>query len=103
MGALDFVFASHSHLDEDFIVFDPQIAVLNLDRLRTEGVVERVVGLLRTVGINYVDALQVAVGGRYTELDTEWNVRAHWETADSPKIVNWRGQIRHHGNMALVP
>ena len=103
VGALDFVFASHSHLDEDFIVFDPQIAVLNLDRLRTEGVVERVVGLLRTVGINYVDALQVAVGGRYTELDTEWNVRAHWETADSPKIVNWRGQIRHHGNMALVP
>ena len=65
--------------------------------------VERVVGLLKTVGINYADSLQVAVGGRYTELDSEWNVRAHWETADSPKIVNWRGQLRHHGHMALVP
>ena len=102
-GALDFVFASHSHLNEDFIVFDPQIAVLNLAQLRSEGVVERVVGLLKTVGINYVDSLQVAVGGRYTELDSEWNVRAHWETADCPKIVNWRGQLRHHGHMTLVP
>lgn len=102
-GALDFVFASHSTLTEDFIVFDPQITVLNLTRLRSEGIVERVIGLLKTVGINYVDSLQVAVGGRYTEIDTEWNVRAHWETAVSPKIVNWRGQSRHHGRMALVP
>ncbi|WP_193071909.1 hypothetical protein [Brevibacterium sp. FME37] len=102
-GALDFVFASHSHFNEDFIVFDPQVAVLNLARLRSEGVVERVVGLLKTVGINYVDSLQVAVGGRNTELDSAWNIRAHWETADCPKIVNWRGQLRHHGHMALVP
>ena len=92
------------------IVTSTKISSSSILRLRCstlidsdKGVVERVVGLLRTVGINYVDALQVAVGGRYTELDTEWNVRAHWETAGSPKIVNWRGQIRHHGNMALVP
>ncbi|GAA1559005.1 hypothetical protein [Brevibacterium picturae] len=102
-GALDFVFASHSTLTEDFIVFDPQVSVLNLTRLRSEGIVERVIGLLKTVGINYVDSLQVAIGGRYTEFDTEWNVRAHWETVDSPKIVNWRGQSRHRGHMALVP
>lgn len=100
-GALDFVFASHSTLSEDFVLFDPQVAVLNLARLRSEGVVERVIGLLKTVGINYVDSLQISVGGRYTELDTDWNVRAHWETADSPKIVNWRRQVRHHGHMAL--
>lgn len=100
-GALDFVFASHSTLNEDFVLFDPQVAVLNLARLRSEGVVERVIGLLKTVGINYVDSLQIAVGGRYTELDTDWNVRAHWETSDSPKVVNWRRQVRHHGHMAL--
>lgn len=101
VGALDFVFASHSTLNEDFIVFDPQIAVLDLARLRSEGVPERVVGLLKSVGINYVDSLQVAVGGRYAELDADWNVRAHWETSDSPRIVNWRGQTRHLGHMAL--
>ncbi|WP_231442507.1 polysaccharide pyruvyl transferase family protein [Brevibacterium zhoupengii] len=101
VGALDFVFASHSTLNEDFVVFDPQIAVLDLARLRNEGVPERVVGLLKTVGINYVDSLQVAVGGRYAELDADWNVRAHWETSDSPRIVNWRGQTRHLSHMAL--
>lgn len=102
-GALDFVFASHNTRNEDFVVFDPQVTMLNLGRLRSEGVVERVIGLLKNVGINYVDSLQVAVGGHYTELDTKWNVRAHWETEDSPKIVNWRRQTRHHGHMALVP
>ncbi|WP_157691452.1 glycosyltransferase family protein [Brevibacterium sandarakinum] len=101
VGALDFVFASHSTLKQDFVLFDPQISVLNLDQLRGEAAVERVVGLLKTVGINYVDSLQIAVGGRYTDLDDEWNVRAQWETADSPKIVNWRRQARHYGQMAL--
>ncbi|TSI12241.1 polysaccharide pyruvyl transferase family protein [Brevibacterium aurantiacum] len=101
VGALDFVFSSHSTLNEDFVVFDPQIAVLDLARLRSENVVERVLGLLKTVGINYTDSLQFAVGGQYTELAPEWNIRANWETTDSPKIVNWRGQIRHFGNMAL--
>ncbi|MCF2573884.1 hypothetical protein [Brevibacterium sp. UCMA 11754] len=100
-GALDFVFASHSTLSEDFVLFDPQVSVLNLARLRSEGIAERVIGLLKNVGINYVDSLQISVGGRYIELDTDWNVRAHWETADSPKIVNWRRQVRHHGHMAL--
>lgn len=100
-GALDFVFASHSTLNNDFVPFDPQIAVLNLAELRRQGVVERVIGLLKMIGINYVDSLQVAVGGRYIELATDWNVRAHFETAESPKIVNWRRQVRHRGHMAL--
>lgn len=98
-GALDFVFASHGTLGEDFLVFDPQVAVLSLTEMRIEGVAERVVGLMKSVGTNYVDSLQIAVGGRYTELDAGWNVRAQWETADSPDIVNWRGQVRHYGQM----
>lgn len=100
-GALDFVFASHSTLSEDFVLFDPQVAVLNLARLRSEGVVQRVIGLLKNVGINYVDSLQIAVGGRYCELGSDWNVRAHWESADHPRIVNWRRQLHQHGQMAL--
>lgn len=101
VGALDFVFASHSTLNEDFVLFDPQVSVLNLAQLRNEGAVERVVGLLKTAGTSYVDSILIAVGGRYTDLDDQWNVRAQWETADSPKIVNWRRQTRHHGHMAL--
>ena len=101
VGALDFVFASHTTLNQDFVLFDPQVSVLNLAQLRRDGAVERVVGLLKSVGINYVDSLQIAVGGRYTELDSDWNVRAQLETADSPKIINWRRQTRHRGRMAL--
>ncbi|WP_209371728.1 hypothetical protein [Brevibacterium renqingii] len=101
VGALKFVFASHSGMSEDFVPFDPQIMVLNLNELRSDSIVERVVGLLSDVDISYVDALQIAVGGRYRELDSEWNVCAQWETSDSPKIVNWRRQAHHYGQMAL--
>src|SRR5699024_3817107 len=65
VGALKFVFASHSGMSEDFTPFDPQIAVLNLNALRNNDIVERVVGLLTDIGISYVEALQIAVGGRY--------------------------------------
>ena len=100
-GALNFVFASHAGLNEDFIPFDPQIAVLNLDGLRRERVAEQVLGLLRDVRISYADAMQIAIGGRYTPIDIEWNIRAQWEASDSPKIVNWRRQTRHYGQMTL--
>ena len=100
-GALDFVFASHSGMSEDFTPFDSQVAVLNLEGLRNDGIVERVIGLVTDHGISYADAMPVIVGGRYSELDTEWNIRAQWEAADTPKLVNWRRQDRHFGQMAL--
>src|SRR5699024_3091869 len=59
VGALKFVFASHSGMSEDFTPFDPQIAVLNLNALRNNDIVERVVGLLADIGISYVEALQI--------------------------------------------
>ncbi|WP_166822625.1 glycosyltransferase family protein [Brevibacterium limosum] len=101
VGALKFVFASHSGMSEDFAPFDPQIAVLNLNALRSNNIVESVLGLLADIDISYADALQIAVGGRYRDLDSEWNVRAQWETSDDPRIVNWRRQSRHYGQMAL--
>ena len=100
-GALDFVFASHAGMSEDFTPFDSQVAVLNLEGLRNDGIVERVIGLVTDHGISYADAMPVIVGGRYSELDTEWNIRAQWEAADTPKLVNWRRQDRHFGQMAL--
>ncbi len=100
-GALDFVFASHAGMSEDFTPFDSQVAVLNLEGLRNDGIVERVIGLVTDHGISYADAMPVIVGGRYSELDSEWNIRAQWEAADTPKLVNWRRQDRHFGQMAL--
>src|SRR5699024_8852628 len=97
----NFVFASHFGMSEDFVPFDPQIAVLNLEELRRNGIVELTLGLLADVGVSYADAMQIAIRGRYRDLDSEWNVRAHWETFDNPKIVNWRRQTRHYGQMAL--
>ena len=101
VGALKYVFASHAGMNEDFAPFDPQIAVLNPSALRRDGVAQRVLGLLSEVTIGYVDALQTVVRGRYAALDGDWNVRAQWETSSDPKIVNWRGQTRHYGHMAL--
>ena len=101
VGALKFVFATHAGMSEDFTPFDPQIAVLNLNELRHEGTAERIVGLLADIDISYVDALQIAVGGRYRDLDSDCNVRANWENSDNPKIVNWSRQTRHFGQMAL--
>src|SRR5699024_12147795 len=75
VGALKFVFGSHSGMSEDFTPFDPQIMVLNPNEFRHDGTAERVVGLLADIDISYVDALQIAVGGRYRDLDSEWNVR----------------------------
>src|SRR5699024_8031187 len=101
VGALKFVFATHSSMSEDFTPVDPQIAVLNLNELRHEGTAERIVGLLADIHMSYADALQIAVGRRYRDLDSECNVRANWETSDSPRIVNWSRQTRHFGQMAL--
>ena len=101
VGALKYVFASHAGMNDDFAPFDPQIAVFNPSALREVGVTQRVIGLLSEVTIGYVDALQTVVGGRYAEIDGDWNVRAQWETSADPKIVNWRGQSRHYGHMAL--
>ena len=101
-GALDFVFASHAGMSEDFVPFDPQIAVLNLTELRSEGVVERVLGLVQHNGLSYIDAMQMIVKGRYADLGDDWNIHAQWEAADAPKIVNWRRQARHFGHMALT-
>src|SRR5699024_3967832 len=100
VGALKFVFATHAGMSEDFTPFDPQIAVLNLNELRHDGTAERIVGLLADIDISYADALQIAVGGRYRDLYSEWNVRANWETSDSLRIVNWGRQTRHFGQMA---
>lgn len=102
VGALNFVFASHAGLTEDFAPFDPQIAVLNLSGLRSEGFSERAIGLMDEVKLNYVDAAQMVIGGRYTDIGDEWNIRAQWETSDSPKVVNWRRQTSHFGRMALT-
>ena len=101
VGALKYVFASHGGMNDDFAPFDPQIAVLNPSALREEGVAQRVIGQLSEVTIGFVDALQAVVRGRYADLDGDWNVRAQWETSADPKIVNWRGQTRHYGHMAL--
>ncbi|KAB1946457.1 polysaccharide pyruvyl transferase family protein [Brevibacterium linens] len=101
-GALDFVFASHAGMSEDFVPFDPQIAVLNLAGLRSEGVVERVLGLVQQNGLSHIDAMQMIVKGRYADLGDDWNIHAQWEAADAPKIVNWRRQARHFGHMALT-
>lgn len=101
-GALDFVFASHAGMNEDFVPFDPQIAVLNLAGLRSEGIVERVLGLVQQNGLSYIDAMQMTVKGRYADLDGDWNIHAQWEASDVPKIVNWRRQARHFGHMALT-
>ncbi|MGO3022787.1 MAG: hypothetical protein ACTIIH_06060 [Brevibacterium sp.] len=102
VGALNFVFASHAGLTEDFVPFDPQTAVLNLSGMRSEGLVNKIVGLMQELKLSYVDAMQTIVGGRYSEIDDEWNVRAQWETSDSPKIVNWRRQTRYFGRMTLT-
>src|SRR5699024_3939486 len=101
VGAPKCVFATHSSMSEDFSPFDAQIAVLNRNEMRNEGTAERIVGLLADIDISYADALQIAVGRRYRDLDSEWNVRANWETSDSPRIVNWSRQTRHFGQMAL--
>src|SRR5699024_6757382 len=101
VGALKYVFASHAEMNDDFAPFDPQIAVLNPSALREDGVTQRVIGLLSEVTISFVDALLTVVRGRYADLDGDWNVRAQWETSADPKIVNWRGQTRHYGHMAL--
>lgn len=101
VGALKFIFASHAGMSEDFAPFDPQIAVFNVRELRRQGIVERVVGLMDSVGLKYVDALQIAVGGRYVAIGDDLNVRAELETSSTPKIVNWRRQTRHFGHMAV--
>ncbi|WP_009885409.1 polysaccharide pyruvyl transferase family protein [Brevibacterium aurantiacum] len=101
VGALKYVFASHAEMNDDFAPFDPQIAVLNPSALREDGVTQRVIGLLSEVTISFVDALLTVVRGRYADRDGDWNVRAQWETSADPKIVNWRGQTRHYGHMAL--
>ena len=75
-GALDFVFATHAGMNEDFVPFDPQIAVLNLAGLRSEGVVERVLGLVQEHDLSYIDAMQMIVKGRYSDLGDDWNIHA---------------------------
>ncbi len=100
VGALDFVFASHAGMNEDFVPFDSQVVVLNLEALRREGVAERVIGLMTDRGVSYADALPLIVGGQYSEIDGEWNVRAQWEAEDRPKLVNWQRQGRYFGQMA---
>ena len=102
VGALKFVFASHAGLTEDFAPFDPQVVVLNTKQLRREGIVERVIGLLEHVNISYADALPLTISGGYSYLDSDWNVRAQWEASDEPKIVNWRRQTAHYGQMTLT-
>ncbi|WP_169253044.1 hypothetical protein [Brevibacterium sp. 'Marine'] len=102
VGALNFVFASHVGLTEDFVPFDPQTAVLNLSGMRNEGLVNKIIGLMQELKLSYVDAMQTIVGGRYSDIGDEWNVRAQWETSDSPKIVNWRRQTRYFGRMTLT-
>jgi hypothetical protein len=101
VGALEFVFASHAGLTEDFAPFDSQTVVLNPKAMRGSDVVERVVGLMSDIGTSYEDAMQFVIGGGYADLGSEWNIRAQWEAADSPNIVNWRSQTRHFGHMAL--
>src|SRR5699024_4285782 len=101
VGALKFVFATHAGMSEDFTPFDPQIAVLNLNELRHEGTAERIVGLLADIDISYVDALQIAVGGRYRGLDSDWKFSAICDTSEIQSIDNWCLQTRHFGQMAL--
>src|SRR5699024_11001682 len=101
VGTLKVVFASHIGMSEACVPFQPQVAVLTLEELPTNRIVELTVALLADVGVSYADAMQIAIRGRYRDLDSEWNVLAHWETFDNPKIVNWRRQTRHYGQMAL--
>lgn len=100
--ALQFVFASHAVVDKDFIPFDPQVAVFDLEKMRQSETASRILGLLSTYRhIGFVDAMQVAVGGDYQVIENDWNVQVQWEASDTAKLVNWRHQLHRRGGRAV--
>ncbi|NKG22296.1 hypothetical protein [Paeniglutamicibacter terrestris] len=88
--ALELVFATHREHSSDFVAFDPNVMVMNLDLAQRENLSGRLIPLILDYGMSYREAINVAVGSNRTELDIAWNHAPGYEVQEDPALVNWR-------------
>ena len=89
-GALGLVAAASRDADVLRVPFDPVVLVADPAALRDAGV-DRVVPLVLRYGATFREALNIVLGGRWTELAPEWATAAHLQTPSADtRLVTYR-------------
>lgn len=77
-----------------FPAFNAGVLLLDLDRLRRDGAVPRLLDFVHRCAMNDQDALNAWVRGDYLRLGTEWNAAPRQDPTANARIVHFVGPVK---------
>jgi hypothetical protein len=89
---------AHARHAFDFTAFDIDVLVLDLERLRTEGVVAEAVQLIEEFGLTAREVLHFHVGPARAVVPRAWHVVPTRNHADEPALLHWVDQAKPWGS-----
>jgi lipopolysaccharide biosynthesis glycosyltransferase len=97
--ARELIIRTHTQHAFDFEVFNAGIMVLDLAKMRADGVVRRYLGYIRRYGVNGQVIMNIYVGRDRKKVSADWNRLVRLEIADRPKVAHWAGPVKPwHGH-----
>ncbi len=97
--ARELIVRTHRQHPFDFEVFNAGIMVLDLAKMRADGVVRRYLGYIQRFGVNGQVIMNIYVGRERKKVSGDWNRLVRLEIAGPPKVAHWAGPIKPwHGH-----
>jgi lipopolysaccharide biosynthesis glycosyltransferase len=89
--ARELILRSHTLHSYDFLAFDTSVAVLDLDRMRSDEFCRHFLPWIERYKLNVQEVLNAYAGGDRAHLDPQWNQLPHVEVVHDAKIISWTG------------
>jgi hypothetical protein len=85
---------AHARHRFDFDAFTHELLVLDLARLRADGLAEQGLRLMRAYGLSDLEALHFLIGPDRTEIAAPWAVVPTRTPVGDPKLVHWADRVK---------
>lgn len=89
--ARELILRSHTLHSYDFLAFDTSVAVLDLDRMRSDEFCRHFLPWVERYKLNVQEVLNAYAGSDRAHLDPPWNRLPHVEVVHDAKIISWTG------------
>ena len=83
----------------DFSAANASVTLMNLEKMRKEGFVQKFVPLVEQYQLNDQDALNLYSQGNRLEIDSSWNVYATQESIQEAKLIHFAGPNKPWGDL----
>lgn len=101
--ARELIIRTHRQHPNDFEIFNAGIMVLDLAKMRADGVVRRYLGYIQRFGVNGQVIMNIYVGRDRKKVHGDWNRLVRLEIAPPPKVAHWAGPIKPWAGHQYAP